>query len=114
METYESDAVPFEVLLVEESHDEIRLIREAFKEQGMHIRLHVASDHVEAMGFLRRCGHQHNDLRLDLILLDMPDGNRRSVLAEIRRHPALNSTPIVILTSSYCAFPAMRNNNGNF
>ena len=43
-----------EVLLVEDSPGDVRLTREAFRVANKSIHLHVASDGVEAMAFLRR------------------------------------------------------------
>ena len=49
------DGASIEVLLVEDSPGDVRLTREAFREANCHDRdLHVASDGVEAMAFLRR------------------------------------------------------------
>ena len=57
----ELEGMPIEVLLVEDSPGDVRLTQEAFREANREIRLHVASDGVEAMAFLlkerrsRRC-----------------------------------------------------------
>ena len=45
-----------EVLLVEDSPGDVRLTQEAFRDANMSVRLHVATDGVEAMAFLRREG----------------------------------------------------------
>jgi two-component system, chemotaxis family, response regulator Rcp1 len=102
MKTIESDAVPKEVLLVEDSSGDVRLTREAFKDAKVHINLHVASDGAEAMSFLKREGEHVNAPRPDLILLDLnlPKKDGREVLEEIKVSPTLGSIPVVILTTS--------------
>jgi chemotaxis family two-component system response regulator Rcp1 len=102
MESIGTDAVPIEVLLVEDSPGDVRLTREAFKDAKVHVNLHVASDGTEAMAFLGREGGYANALRPDLILLDLnlPKKDGREVLAEIKESPTLKSIPVVILTTS--------------
>jgi chemotaxis family two-component system response regulator Rcp1 len=97
-----SDAEPIEVLLVEDSPGDVRLTREAFKDAKVHINLHVASDGIEAMAFLRCRGEYADVPRPDLILLDLnlPKKDGREVLEEIKETPALKSIPVVILTTS--------------
>jgi chemotaxis family two-component system response regulator Rcp1 len=96
------DAEPIEVLLVEDSPGDVRLTREAFKDAKVHINLHVASDGVEAMAFLKSEGEHAHAPRPDLILLDLnlPRKDGREVLQEIKESPALATIPVVILTTS--------------
>jgi chemotaxis family two-component system response regulator Rcp1 len=47
------DGMPLEVLLVEDSPGDVRLTQEAFRDANQAIRLHVATDGVEAMAFLK-------------------------------------------------------------
>jgi two-component system, chemotaxis family, response regulator Rcp1 len=91
-----------EVLLVEDSPGDVRLTREAFREANRSINLHVASDGVEAMAFLRRHGARAGAPRPDLILLDLnlPKMDGREVLAHIKEDPDLKTIPTVILTTS--------------
>jgi two-component system, chemotaxis family, response regulator Rcp1 len=91
-----------EVLLVEDSPGDVRLTREAFREANRSINLHVASDGVEAMAFLRRQGTRAGAPRPDLILLDLnlPKMDGREVLAHIKEDPDLKTIPTVILTTS--------------
>ena len=102
MESIGSDAKPMEVLLVEDSAGDVRLTREALKDAKVHVNLHIASDGIEAMAFLRREGQHLNDPRPDLILLDLnlPRKDGREVLEEIKENPTLKSIPVVILTTS--------------
>jgi two-component system, chemotaxis family, response regulator Rcp1 len=93
---------PIDVLLVEDSAGDVRLMREAFKDAKMHINLHVAGDGEEAMGFLKREGRYADAPRPDLILLDLnlPKKDGREVLKEIKENPGLQIIPVVILTTS--------------
>jgi CheY-like chemotaxis protein len=91
-----------EVLLVEDSPGDVRLTREAFRDADVSIRLHVASDGVEAMAFLRRQDEHIHAPRPDLILLDLnlPRMDGREVLAQVKEDPNLKTIPTVILTTS--------------
>jgi CheY-like chemotaxis protein len=91
-----------EVLLVEDSPGDVRLTREAFRDVGMAVKLHVANDGVDAMAFLRREGDHTNAPRPDFILLDLnlPKMDGREVLAQIKKDESLKTIPIVVLTTS--------------
>lgn len=92
----------FEVLLVEDSPGDVRLTQEAFRDANMSIHLHVATDGVEAMAFLRKEGEYRKSPRPDMILLDLnlPRMDGREVLAHIKADADLRSIPTVILTTS--------------
>jgi two-component system, chemotaxis family, response regulator Rcp1 len=101
MKAIGEDGRPIEVLLVEDSPGDVRLTREAFREANDSIRLHVASDGVEAMAFLRRQG-PNPPPRPDFILLDLnlPKMDGREVLAHIKEDADLKTIPTCILTTS--------------
>jgi chemotaxis family two-component system response regulator Rcp1 len=90
------------VLLVEDSPGDVRLTREAFRDAGKSIDLHVAADGVEAMAFLNHVGAYADAPRPDFILLDLnlPKMDGREVLAHIKADDALKTIPTVILTTS--------------
>ncbi len=94
--------MPIEVLLVEDSPGDVRLTQEAFREANPAIHLHVTTDGVEAMSFLRREGIHAHSPRPDLILLDLnlPKMDGREVLAHIKDDASLKTIPTVILTTS--------------
>jgi len=96
------DGKPIEVLLVEDSPGDVRLTQEAFRHADPSVRLHVASDGVEAMAFLRREGEYGAARRPDLILLDLnlPKMDGREVLVQIKEDVSLQLIPTVILTTS--------------
>jgi chemotaxis family two-component system response regulator Rcp1 len=94
--------MPIEVLLVEDNPGDVRLTQEAFLDANPSVHLHVASDGVEAMAFLRREGAQAKAPRPDLVLLDLnlPKMDGREVLAHIKKDEYLKTIPTVILTTS--------------
>jgi chemotaxis family two-component system response regulator Rcp1 len=102
MKTWRGKDTPLEVLLVEDSPGDVRLTREAFRDAEMAINLHVASDGVEAIEFLRHEGDHAAALRPDFILLDLnlPKMDGREVLALIKGDQTLKIIPTVVLTSS--------------
>jgi two-component system, chemotaxis family, response regulator Rcp1 len=91
-----------DILLVEDNAGDVRLTREAFKEAKLRNQLHVVSDGVEAMEFLRHKGAYAKAVRPHIVLLDlnMPRMNGREVLAAIKNDPDLRRIPVVILTTS--------------
>jgi CheY-like chemotaxis protein len=80
----------------------VRLTREAFRDFDKTVRLHVATDGVDAMAFLRRQGAHANAPRPDFILLDLnlPKMDGREVLACIKKDESLKVIPTIILTTS--------------
>ena len=94
--------MPMQVLLVEDSPGDVRLTREAFRDANSTIQLHVATDGVEAMAFLRHEGIHSRAPRPDLILLDLnlPKMDGREVLVHIKEDDGLKTIPTVILTTS--------------
>jgi chemotaxis family two-component system response regulator Rcp1 len=95
-------SMPLQVLLVEDNPADVLLTREAFSDSQTPIFLHVASDGVEAMAFLRREGSYVDAPFPDLILLDLnlPRINGCEVLAHIKADDKLKNIPTLILTAS--------------
>ena len=102
MKAIGGEGMPTEVLLVEDSPGDVRLTQEAFRDANKSVHLHVASDGVEAMAFLRREAAHIDAPRPDLILLDLnlPKMDGREVLARIKADDDLKTIPTVILTTS--------------
>jgi chemotaxis family two-component system response regulator Rcp1 len=94
--------MPVQVLLVEDNPGDVRLTQEAFRDANSSVHLHVASDGVQAMAFLRHEGTDARAPRPDLILLDLnlPKMDGRAVLADIKKDDSLKTIPTVILTTS--------------
>ncbi|HZB78171.1 MAG TPA: response regulator [Solirubrobacteraceae bacterium] len=91
-----------DVLLVEDDPGDVLLIKEAFADNKVRNRLHVVSDGVEAIEFLRRQEPYGEAPTPDLILLDLnlPRKDGREVLAEIKGDGDLRQIPVVVLTTS--------------
>ena len=93
---------PIEILLVEDNAADVRLTREALKEEKIHNNLSVVRDGVEALAFLRGEGKYAGAALPDLILLDLnlPRKDGREVLDEIKSDKTLKTIPVVVLTVS--------------
>jgi CheY-like chemotaxis protein len=92
---------PIEVLLVEDDPGDVLLTREAFADK-INNRLHVVSDGVDAMAFLRNEGAYADVPTPDLVLLDLnlPRMDGREVLGAMKKDPELRLIPVVVLTTS--------------
>jgi len=93
---------PANVLLVEDNEDDIELTLEALDNSKLQVNIHVVSDGISAMEFLRREGKYADEQRPDLILLDLnlPRMDGREVLKEIKEDARFADIPVVILTTS--------------
>ena len=91
-----------DVLLVEDDPGDVLMTREAFEEHKLGNTLHVVTDGVEAVSFLRREGPYADAPRPGLVLLDLnlPRMDGRQVLESIKSDPELASIPVVVLTTS--------------
>ena len=87
------------ILLVEDDQVDVMNVRRAFERNRITNPLHVATDGVEALETLRN-GKLPRDRRLVLLDLNMPRMNGIEFLREVRRDPELQSTPVVVLTTS--------------
>jgi chemotaxis family two-component system response regulator Rcp1 len=93
---------PIDILVVEDNEGDVHLMREALKRAKVSNTVHVASDGVEAMEFLRRQGPFSKAPRPDLVLLDLnlPNMDGREVLDEMKKDEILRTIPVVVVTSS--------------
>jgi chemotaxis family two-component system response regulator Rcp1 len=91
-----------DVLLVDDNEGDARLLREVLSEINKTVHLHVVTDGLQAMEFLRYQGPYLDVPRPQLILLDlhMPKLGGLEVLAQIQADPRLRVIPIVVLTTS--------------
>jgi CheY-like chemotaxis protein len=98
----DAQAVPIEILLVEDDPGDVLITREAFAENKLRNRLTVCTDGAEALRFLRRVGEHTGAPRPDMILLDLnlPGVDGRAVLRSVHADPGLSRIPVVVLTSS--------------
>lgn len=93
---------PINILLVEDSSLDIKMVQEAISEEDKKSNLHVIMNGEEAIDFLQCTGKHKDAPRPDLVLLDLnlPRKDGREVLAEIKADPVLRQIPVVVLTSS--------------
>jgi CheY-like chemotaxis protein len=99
-----------DVLLVEDDPGDVLMTREAFEDFKVHNKLHVVSNGVDAMAFLRQEGEYADAPRPDLVLLDLnlPRKSCAEVLAEIKSDPQLYTIPVVVLTTSQAEEDVLR------
>lgn len=90
------------ILLVEDNEGDIVLTLEALKEAKVINTVQVVKDGEAALKYLRKEGSYENAERPDLILLDinLPRVDGITVLAQIKKDPALSSIPVIMLTTS--------------
>jgi CheY-like chemotaxis protein len=93
------------ILLVEDDENDIFLLKHSFQEAGIHNRLDVTTDGLEAISFLSGHG-QYADRQLwpmpSLILLDLklPRKSGLEVLQWLREEAKLDWLPVIVFTSS--------------
>lgn len=90
------------VLMVEDDPDDVYLTQEALRNSRLRMNLHVVSDGVQALAYLRAEGAHAQRRRPNLVLLDLnlPGLDGREVLGVIKTDAALTDIPVVILTTS--------------
>jgi CheY-like chemotaxis protein len=89
---------PIEILLIEDSPADVRLMLEALAEAKLRNIVRVAEDGETAMELLRRPATRQPDLIL--LDLNLPGMDGREVLQEIKADPELAIIPVVVLTTS--------------
>ncbi len=101
----ETDAVPIEILLVEDNIDDVELTIMALRRGKISNSMHVVRDGEEALNYLF---HRENYIEKKkapipgLILLDikLPKINGIEVLKQVKNDRRLKLIPVVILTTS--------------
>jgi CheY-like chemotaxis protein len=94
-----------EVLLVEDSPDDVAFFVHTLKKAGLGTRLHAVADGADALAFLFSSGQpsqRHPGSRLKLIVLDLklPKVNGLEVLRQLKTDPRTRKIPVVVLSSS--------------
>jgi CheY-like chemotaxis protein len=94
-----------EILLVDDSQDDVDLTLHALRRENVAERIAVARDGEEALDFIFCRGayaQRADEQPLHLILLDLklPKVNGMEVLKAIKSDPVTRTIPVVILTSS--------------
>lgn len=98
------NAEPIEVLLVEDSPDDVELTLRALREHNLANRVKVVSDGVEALEYLRPDDAQDPpvDAYPKIVLLDLklPRIGGLEVLRRLKASERTRLIPVVVLTSS--------------
>jgi len=94
-----------DLLLVEDSPDDVELTLRAFKKINLSNPIHVVRDGAEALEFLFCTGaYAHRNIqdspKVVLLDLKLPKVDGLEVLKRIRADPRTKSIPVVILTAS--------------
>ena len=94
-----------EILLVEDSLEDLELTRRALQKSNLGNSIHSARDGAEALDFIF-CEGEYSDRKIEdtpkLILLDLqlPKVDGLEVLQRIKSDPRTKHIPVVMLTSS--------------
>ncbi|MDJ0635123.1 MAG: response regulator [Xenococcaceae cyanobacterium MO_188.B29] len=94
---------PIEILLVEDSPSDAKLIKKVFDRATIPHHLEQVEDGIEALDFLYQQGEYGSAPRPDMILLDLhlPKKDGLCVLAEIKADSQLSKIPVIVLTTSH-------------
>src|SRR5579862_2904618 len=97
-----ADPPPLEILVVDDSADDVLLLQESFRDLPAVNLVHAVHDGEQALAYLRREGEYAAARTPGLVLLDinMPIMNGFEVLAEMKNDPELRAIPVVMLTTS--------------
>jgi two-component system, chemotaxis family, response regulator Rcp1 len=93
---------PIAILLVEDNPGDVRLTREALRDDKIRNEIVVVTDGVDALAYLRKEAPYGQAVRPDLILLDLnlPRKSGLEVLKEIKADANLRRIPVVVLSTS--------------
>ena len=94
-----------EILLVEDSPDDVEFFVHTFGKAGLAARLHVLPDGAEALEFIfctGRHAHRNQANRPKVIIIDLklPKVNGLEVLRRLKADPNTRTIPVVVLSSS--------------
>ena len=92
------------ILLVEDDEVDVMNVQRAFKKMNIANPLYVAGNGLEALDLLRGKNDKPSEIpskrRIILLDINMPKMNGIEFLQELRSDPDLQSTPVIVLTTS--------------
>lgn len=93
---------PIEILLIEDNQGDNKLTAEVFKEAAVPNNIHLVTDGVDAMNYLKQEKTFQDAVRPNIILLglNIPKKDGREILKEIKEDPELKHIPIIVFTTS--------------
>lgn len=91
-----------EVLVVDDNPADLTLAQEALARCKRPSKVNSVTDGEQAVAFLCRRGKYVNQVRPNLVILDLnlPKKDGRAVLQEVKADPELRKIPVVIFSSS--------------
>jgi two-component system, chemotaxis family, response regulator Rcp1 len=91
-----------DVLLVKDKPDELRLIKEVFKNSVLFNKIHVANDWTQVSDFLFMRNDYNNTRMPDLIILDLNLSGKlgKQLLSETEEDNNLKKITVVVLTAA--------------
>lgn len=91
-----------QILLAEDNHGDVLLVREALREHHVEHELRVVKDGLQAERYIQRIGEASDAPCPDVLLLDLnlPHRDGHELLQLFRAHPLCGTTPVIIITSS--------------
>ncbi|HEV3197626.1 MAG TPA: response regulator [Bryobacteraceae bacterium] len=92
----------FEILVAEDSPDDVELVRQALKEHQVDCVLHVTHDGAHAITIIDSLDADPQAPPLDLLLLDMhlPRRDGKEILTRLRSSGRYAETPVIVMTGS--------------
>jgi DNA-binding response OmpR family regulator len=88
------------ILLVEDNHGDVVLVREALKEHQVEHELTVVRDGLHAERYFERIGDDSPCPDILLLDLNLPHRDGFELFQLFRAHPLCRETPVIITTSS--------------
>ena len=91
-----------DILLIEDSPDDVFFMKETLGQTGVQKKIHVVSDGEEALRFLRKEAPFEDAPRPSLIILDLklPKMSGIELLEHVKNDRQLRAIPVVVLTTS--------------
>ena len=99
-----------EVLIVDDNPADLTLAQEALARCKRQNKISSVTDGEQAVAFLFRRGAYINQLRPNLVILDLnlPKKDGRAVLEELKSDPDLRKIPVVIFSTSQASSDIVR------
>jgi DNA-binding response OmpR family regulator len=90
----------YSIILIEDSRDDVFLVREALSMAGLDCKIRVVEDGGEAPRVLKMLGTELPPPDLFLVDLNLPKANGFQLIRLIRENPQCVTTPIIVMSSS--------------